>query len=162
MDHHCPWVNNCVGISNHKFFLQFIGYISLLSAYALALVIGRVMSCISGARGCGDPGMNLLVVFLVLEAILFGMFTMCMVMDQWEVVATNQTQIDRLKGEVHTAPVVDINEVFGGGGRRFRIDWLLPTKVVFPADVWEEVMGYRCGPSLGADDDRYYCQEGRG
>lgn len=28
---------------------------------------------------------------------------MCMVCDQWEVLATNQTQIDRLKGEVHAA-----------------------------------------------------------
>lgn len=29
------------------------------------------------------------------------MFTMCMVCDQWEVVTTNQTHIDRLKGETH-------------------------------------------------------------
>jgi hypothetical protein len=46
-----------------------------------------------------------------------------------------------LQGELHTASA-DVNEVFGGT-KKFRLDWLLPTKPVFPAHCWEEVMGYR-------------------
>ncbi|KUF98437.1 Lysine-specific demethylase 4A [Phytophthora nicotianae] len=39
------------------------------------------------------------VVCLILEAVLFGLFTMCMMCDQYSVITTGTTQIDRLKGE---------------------------------------------------------------
>jgi hypothetical protein len=39
----------------------------------------------------------------------------------------------------------DVHEVFGGG-TRFRLDWLLPTRPAFCGEVWEEVMGHRLRP----------------
>lgn len=40
MDHHCIWINNCVGHENYKIFLVFVLYAVVASLYSLVLVIG--------------------------------------------------------------------------------------------------------------------------
>ena len=85
-----------------------------------------------------------MIIVLVVEALLFGLFTLCMIGDQATTVLTNQTQIDRLKNIKHNAQAVEVNEVFGSHvSSRFQAIWLLPCSVHFPDAIRDIIVGYR-------------------
>ena len=46
MDHHCPWVNNCVGENNQKFFVLFTLYIAVISIHTLVMAVLHFINCI--------------------------------------------------------------------------------------------------------------------
>ncbi|KAG0371649.1 palmitoyltransferase for Vac8p [Mortierella sp. AD032] len=44
MDHHCPWVNSCIGYNNLKFFYLFIMYASFLAIWVICTTIPIIIT----------------------------------------------------------------------------------------------------------------------
>lgn len=59
-DHHCPWINNCVGIKNHNAFLMFLLSIWLKIVFHLGVDIFSIVNVILNkeAISCVDKECN--------------------------------------------------------------------------------------------------------
>lgn len=48
IDHHCPWINNCVGHFNHGHFIRFLFFVDVACSYHIAMVTMRVLNLNKG------------------------------------------------------------------------------------------------------------------
>ncbi|XP_053679810.1 palmitoyltransferase ZDHHC3 [Anopheles nili] len=130
MDHHCPWINNCVGENNQKFFVLFTFYIALISIHSIFLAVNQFILCIKNEwRECSNyspPATVILLLFLILEALLFAVFTMIMLGTQLNAIWTDETGIEQLKKEearwVKKSRWKSFQAVFG----HFSLAWFSP------------------------------------
>jgi len=94
MDHHCPWINGCVGHHNQKAFLLFIFYGGLYCWFILAAVSQPMYQTIWGS----EPYMvDLNVLFLALASLVFGIALIGLSVYHLYLVLNNLTTIESLQ-----------------------------------------------------------------
>jgi len=140
MDHHCPWLNNCVGFKNHKFFLLLVIYSSLSALTALVtsfpelvFVVSNLTSSVRMRRGdevidisASDKTVFLIFAFL---ALFFLALLAPMLAAHLPLLFHNITTIEGHYDNIHTPNPFDrgsamsnMSQVFGKPG----FDWLIP------------------------------------
>jgi len=127
MDHHCPWINNCVGEKNFKYFYLFCVYTGLLCLYGLILMISDWLSHWSGDDE-NDTVDRVCTVILFFESMIFGMFVTAVAAGSAIAVVCDRNAIEIRRygtpsGFPKTPKMVLIQAMCGRGSRLL---WILP------------------------------------
>lgn len=98
MDHHCPWVNNCISFTNYKFFMLFLVYSLLFSIYVACTSVQNFINFWSGDQ----TSTKFTLVFLFFVACMFTVSLISLFGYHCYLVLYNRTTL-----EAFTSPVFE-------------------------------------------------------
>ncbi|XP_020593806.1 probable protein S-acyltransferase 16 isoform X3 [Phalaenopsis equestris] len=97
MDHHCVWINNCVGHANYKVFFVFMLYAVTACIHSLALFLWFVYDVLKGQIHSGG---SLKTSHIIYGVLLFPLTLAVSILLGWHIylVAHNKTTIEHYEG----------------------------------------------------------------
>ncbi len=139
MDHHCPWISNCVGFGNIKFFYLFMLYLLAGCGFIVTLTFPLFFWSPHKGTDLWQDHSPFVVFAMVLCGAIFFAIGVMLIMHTF-LILTNQTTIEfyhnremrrqaERQGKVYLNPydvgyLKNAQAVFGVG--RFWFSWLLP------------------------------------
>ncbi|EEA04993.1 DHHC zinc finger domain-containing protein [Cryptosporidium muris RN66] len=131
MDHHCIWINNCIGFSNQKLFILFLIYIlicciiSLLSVFLLLYTLS-ITSSTFDLRDWTYIN-NIFILFNIIYSVIFGTAAFVFLLDQFEAIKSNTSLVETYQsvyGELQGF-ARQFTNIFGNN----ILLWILPIQV---------------------------------
>jgi len=99
MDHHCPWINNCVGEWNQKYFVQFLVYVGLISCSCIVIIVASWILDPVSAHVRSQEAKVLHSIILAVISVLYGLFVLAIMSDQFGAICSDESPIDSLKSK---------------------------------------------------------------
>lgn len=144
MDSHCFWINNCVGVNNRKFYIQFLLYSFLSSVMVALLFLDAVWNILferNQARRAWRHEYFWIIFWMNVTSGALGAYFSYhlwqLLQEQYESIKENQSFIDDLKDQYG-----EPNDVWSGLKMALGEDvyfWLFPTSPIYSIDYNEKV-----------------------
>ena len=124
-DHHCPWMNNCIGFWNKKYFILFNFYSLILNIHAWAIYIYYLLFKNYSLLQKGD---NFALFRIILEFFLglfYGLFCGILFHEQIDNMKSEKTECDFRRGKLlEKSSLLEQAEL--AFGEKFSFRWFLP------------------------------------
>ncbi|KAL5111321.1 hypothetical protein TcWFU_001185 [Taenia crassiceps] len=129
MDHHCPWIDNCVGFHNYKYFVVFLLWGFLYCLYIVCTTVVYFIDFWENLQEMPPARYNFLFLFFI--AIMFGFAQSILLFYHFYLLSHNRTTLEGFRSPTFRGSGVD--------KRGFDLGWL---------QNWKEVFGDNAGLAL--------------